>query len=200
MKLVFYGADKEVTGSCHCLEACGKRILVDCGLEQGIDEAENGRLPFYASQIDDVIVTHAHIDHSGRLPLLVKDGYGGKIHATRATCDLLGIMLRDSAHIQEMDAVTNNRKGLRAGRKPQDPLYTVKDADETLARLSPCEYGETVPLCEGVAFRMVDAGHLLGSASVEILVTEDGETKKIVFSGDIGNVDQPIIRNPQYLA
>jgi metallo-beta-lactamase family protein len=111
MQLVFYGADKEVTGSCHCLEACGKRILIDCGLQQGADEDNNREFPFYAQQIDYVIVTHAHIDHSGRLPLLVKNGYQGKIYATGATCDLLSIMLRDSAHIQEMDAMIANRKG-----------------------------------------------------------------------------------------
>ena len=119
MQLVFYGADKEVTGSCHCLEACGRKILIDCGLHQGEGTGldENRKLPFYASQIDYVIVTHAHIDHSGRLPLLIKDGYEGKIYATGATCDLLAIMLRDSAHIQMMDAMNMNRKGRREGKE-----------------------------------------------------------------------------------
>lgn len=200
MRLIFYGADKEVTGSCHCLEACGRRILVDCGLQQGSDEYEGNRLPFYASRIDDVLVTHAHIDHSGRLPLLVKEGYGGKIHATGATCDLLSIMLRDSAHIQEMDTRNENRRGRRAGKEPEEPLYTVQDAEAAVQRLVPCSYGETVQLCDGVKFRMTDAGHLLGSASVEIWATENGRTEKIVFSGDIGNLGQPIIRDPQYIA
>lgn len=201
MQLVFYGADKEVTGSCHCLEACGRKILIDCGLHQGEGTGldENRKLPFYASQIDYVIVTHAHIDHSGRLPLLIKDGYEGKIYATGATCDLLAIMLRDSAHIQMMDAMNMNRKGRREGKEQQEPLYTLEDADATAKHFVPCSYGEMVELCDGIRFRMVDAGHLLGSSSVEMWVTENGETKKIVFSGDIGNMNQPIIRDPQYI-
>lgn len=199
MQIVFYGADKEVTGSCHCLEACGKKILIDCGLYQGESEAENRNFPFYPSQIDAVVVTHAHIDHSGRLPLLVKEGFQGKIYATGATCDLLSIMLRDSAHIQTVDAMNSNRKNRRAGEQLKEPLYTVEDAEETLKQLSSCIYGETVELFDGIRLRMTDAGHLLGSASVEIWVEENGETKKIVFSGDIGNVNQPIIRDPQYL-
>ncbi|HEX2985787.1 MAG TPA: MBL fold metallo-hydrolase [Caproiciproducens sp.] len=200
MQLVFYGADKEVTGSCHGLLINGKRILIDCGLQQGIDEDDNHKLPFYATQVDYVIVTHAHTDHSGRLPLLVKNGYQGKIYATRATCDLLSIMLRDSAHIQEMDAINENRKGKRAGREPEEPIYTIEDAQETLNRLVACSYGQMVELCEGVRFRFTDAGHLLGSASVEMWLTENGITKKIVFSGDIGNINQPIIRDPQYIS
>jgi len=199
MQLIFYGADKEVTGSCHCILVNGKKILIDCGLQQGADEDDNHKLPFYAAQVDYVIVTHAHIDHSGRLPLLVKNGYGGKIYATGATCDLLSIMLRDSAHIQEMDAINENRKGKRAGRKPEEPIYTVEDAQETLKRLIPYNYGEMVELCEGVRFRFTDAGHLLGSASIEMWLTEDHQTQKIVFSGDIGNCNQPIIRDPQYM-
>ena len=199
MQLIFYGADKEVTGSCHCVSACGKKILIDCGLEQGADDAKGNRLPFFASQIDFVIVTHAHIDHSGRLPMLVKNGYGGKIYATGATCDLMTVMLRDSAHIQEMDAVTDTRKGRRAGLEPKEALYTVEDAEAALARMVRCCYGDTVQLCDGVSFRMTDAGHLLGSASVELWVTENGETTKLAFSGDIGNLNQPIIRDPQYL-
>jgi metallo-beta-lactamase family protein len=199
MKLVFYGADREVTGSCHCIEACGKRILVDCGLYQGESEDENARLPFYPSQIDAVLITHAHIDHSGRLPLLVKNGYFGKIFATGATCDLLSIMLRDSAHIQMVDALNANRRGRREGREPLSPLYTIEDAEATLQRFAPCVYGETVQLFDGIRFRMADAGHLLGSASIEMWITENGETRKIVFSGDIGNLNQPIIRDPQYL-
>ena len=199
MQLIFYGADKEVTGSCHCILVNGIKILIDCGLQQGADEDDNHKLPFYATQVDYVIVTHAHIDHSGRLPLLVKNGYEGKMYATGATCDLLSIMLRDSAHIQEMDAINENRKGKRAGREPEEPIYTVEDAQETLTRMVPCSYGDMVELCEGVRFRFTDAGHLLGSAYVELWLTENGVTKKIVFSGDIGNRNQPIIRDPQYI-
>lgn len=199
MQLTFYGADKEVTGSCHCLMVNGKKILIDCGLQQGSDEDDNHKLPFYANQIDYVIVTHAHIDHSGRLPLLVKNGYSGKLYATGATCNLLTLMLRDSAHIQEMDTINENRKNKRAGRELEEPIYTVEDAQKTLQRLLPFSYGEMIDLCEGVRLRFIDAGHLLGSASIEMWLTENDETKKIVFSGDIGNSHQPIIRDPQYI-
>ena len=199
MKLHFYGADRAVTGSCHCLEVCGKRVLVDCGLQQGGDERDDQKLPFLAGEIDYVIITHAHIDHTGRLPLLVKEGFHGTIHATRLTGQLMSIMLRDSAHIQESDAKWENQKGKRAGRDPVEPLYTLADAEAVLPLIQVCEYGEEVELCDGISFRMVDAGHLLGSASVEIRFTEGGETRTIVFSGDIGNVQQPIIRDPQFL-
>lgn len=199
MKLYFYGADKEVTGSCHCLEACGKTFLIDCGLQQGGDDEGGRELPFKASQIDFVIVTHAHIDHSGRLPLLIREGFRGRIFATGATCDLLEIMLLDSARIQEMDAELENRKGRRAGREEAQPLYTVQDAENTLYYLTPCVYGQTICPAEGVSFTMTDAGHLLGSASVTIRLTEGDVTKTIVFSGDIGSPNRPIIRDPQYL-
>ena len=199
MKLTFFGAAKAVTGSCHCLEVAGKKILVDCGLQQGWDERDNRLLDFAPGYIDYVVVTHAHIDHSGRIPLLVKQGYTGPVITTRLTGQLLGIMLRDSAHIQEMDAQWENQKGKRAGRAPVEPLYTVADAEEAVKRLETHEYGELVELCEGVKLRFVDAGHLLGSASVEFWLSEDGVEKKIVFSGDLGNVDQPIIRDPQYI-
>ena len=199
MELTFFGADKEVTGSCHCLTVNGKKILIDCGLQQGSDEDDNHKLPFPANKIDYVIVTHAHIDHSGRLPLLVKNGYGGKLYATGATCNLLTLMLRDSAHIQEMDTINDNRKNKRAGRVLEEPIYTVEDAQETLKRLMPYPYGEMIDLCEGVRFRFIDAGHLLGSASIEMWLKENGQTRKMVFSGDIGNSHQPIIRDPQYI-
>ncbi len=197
MKLTFYGAAREVTGSCHCLEANGQKILIDCGLQQGQDEKENQQLPFHASLIDVVILTHAHIDHSGRLPLLVKNGFQGKIYATRATCDLISIMLRDSAHIQELDAKWANQKGRRAGKEPAVPLYTMLDAEDTLQYLVPCEYGEELRIAPGVRLMFTDAGHLLGSAYAQLWLSEDGVEKKIVFSGDIGNKQQPIIRDPQ---
>ena len=198
MKLSFYGADPCVTGSCHCLEVNGKKILVDCGLQQGRDEVDNASLPFHPGAIDCVLVTHAHIDHSGRLPLLIKNGFEGKIITTRLTAQLLSIMLQDSAHIQESDAEYQNRKNLRAGRPTVQPLYTVEDAERVKEFVQTCEYGETVQLCEGVTAEFIDAGHLLGSASIRVTAHEGGETRVIVFSGDIGNVDQPIIRDPQF--
>ena len=199
MKLSFYGADQCVTGSCHCLEVNGKRILVDCGLQQGRDEVDNQDLPFAPGEIDVVLVTHAHIDHTGRIPLLIKKGFQGRILTTRLTGQLMGIMLLDSAHIQEADAEWQNRKGERAGRPPVEPLYTIEDAQRVSEFLDVCDYGESVGVCEGVTAEFTDAGHLLGSASITITATENGVTKQIVFSGDIGNINQPIIRDPQHL-
>ena len=199
MKLHFYGADRCVTGSCHCLEINGKRILVDCGLQQGRDELDNAMFAFNSGDIDILLVTHAHIDHTGRIPLLVKRGFTGRILTTRVTADLMRIMLLDSAHIQESDAEYRNRKGQRTGREPVEPLYTTEDAMNVFKFLTVCEYGQTVELCEGVSAVFTDAGHLLGSASITLELTEGGVHKTIVFSGDIGNVDQPIIRDPQLL-
>ena len=197
MKLTFFGAAKAVTGSCHCVEVNGKRILIDCGLQQGRDERDNRVLDFAPGYIDYVIVTHAHIDPTGRIPLLVKQGFHGRIVTTRLTGQLMSIMLRDSAHIQESDAQWQNQKGRRAGRAPVEPLYTIADAEHAMELVETYEYGELVDLFEGVRLRFTDAGHLLGSACAELWLTEDGVTRKIVFSGDLGNVDQPIIRDPQ---
>ena len=199
MKLHFYGADRCVTGSCHCLEINGKKILVDCGLQQGRDELDNRYLAFAPGNIDILLVTHAHIDHTGRIPLLVKRGFTGRILTTRLTADLMRIMLLDSAHIQESDAEYENRKGERAGREHVDPLYTEQDALDVFKYVTTCEYKEKVDLCEGVSAVFTDAGHLLGSASITLELEENGVHKTIVFSGDIGNVDQPIIRDPQLL-
>jgi len=199
MKLYFYGADRAVTGSCHCVEINGKRILVDCGMQQGRDEIENEQFPFHAGEIDYVLVTHAHIDHSGRLPLLVKQGFEGQILTTRLTARLLEIMLLDSAHIQESEAEYANRKGERAGREHVEPLYTIADAQETLQYLRTCEYHESVALCEGVELTFTDAGHLLGSASITMTLTEGDVIKTVVFSGDIGNEAQPILNPPEPL-
>ena len=198
MKLTFFGAAKAVTGSCHCVEVRGKKILIDCGLQQGRDEIDNASLPFHPGQIDYVLVTHAHIDHSGRIPLLIKQGFQGRILTTRLTADLLDIMLQDSAHIQESDAEYKNRKNQRAGRPMEEPLYTVEDAMRVREFMDTCEYGQQIHICDGVDAVFIDAGHLLGSASIRLTLTEGGETRTIVFSGDIGNVDQPIIRNPQF--
>ena len=199
MKLHFYGADRCVTGSCHCLEINGKKILVDCGLQQGRDELDNRYLAFAPGNIDILLVTHAHIDHTGRIPLLVKNGFHGRILTTRLTADLMKIMLLDSAHIQESDAEYENRKGERAGREHVDPLYTEQDALDVFKYVTTCEYKEKVDLCEGVSAVFTDAGHLLGSASITLELEENGVHKTIVFSGDIGNIDQPIIRDPQLL-
>ena len=199
MKLHFYGADRCVTGSSHCLEINGKKILVDCGLQQGRDEMDNRYLAFAPGSIDILLVTHAHIDHTGRIPLLVKNGFHGRILTTRVTADLMKIMLLDSAHIQESDAEYENRKGERAGREHVDPLYTEQDALDVFKYVTTCEYEEVVELCEGVSAVFTDAGHLLGSASITLELEENGVHKTIVFSGDIGNVDQPIIRDPQLL-
>jgi len=199
MKLHFYGADRCVTGSCHCLEINGKKILVDCGLQQGRDELDNRYLAFAPGSIDILLITHAHIDHTGRIPLLVKNGFHGRILTTRVTADLMKIMLLDSAHIQESDAEYENRKGQRAGREHVEPLYTEQDALDVFKYVTTCEYEETVELCEGVSAVFTDAGHLLGSASITLELEENGVHKTLVFSGDIGNVDQPIIRDPQLL-
>ena len=199
MKLTFFGAAHAVTGSCHCLEVNGKKILIDCGLQQGRDEHDDNALDFAPSYIDYVLVTHAHIDHSGRIPLLVKEGFCGQIFTTRLTGQLMSIMLRDSAHIQESDAQWQNQKGKRAGREAVEPLYTVADAEAALQFIHTYEYGEIFDLCEGVKVRFNDAGHLLGSAALEIWATEGDVTRKIVFSGDLGNVDQPIIRDPEFV-
>ena len=200
MKLTFFGAAHAVTGSCHCLEVNGKKILIDCGLQQGRDEHNDNALDFAPNYIDYVLITHAHIDHSGRIPLLVKEGFNGGIFATRLTAQLLNIMLRDSAHIQESDAQWQNQKGKRAGRPEVEPLYTLMDAEAALQMIQVTEYGEVFDLCEGVKVRFGDAGHLLGSSIIEIWATEGGVTKKIVFSGDLGNVDQPVIRDPDHVA
>ena len=199
MKLTFFGAAHAVTGSCHCLEVNGRKILIDCGLQQGRDEHDDNALDFSPSYIDYALVTHAHIDHSGRIPLLVKEGFSGPIYTTRLTAQLLSIMLRDSAHIQESDAQWQNQKGKRAGREEVEPLYTLTDAEEALQLLNTQEYGQIFELCEGVEVRFCDAGHLLGSSCVEIWATENGVTKKLVFSGDLGNVDQPVIRDPSFV-
>ena len=198
MKLSFYGADQCVTGSCHCLEVNGKKILVDCGLQQGRDEIDNAALPFHPGSIDVVLVTHAHIDHSGRIPMLIKNGFQGRIITTRLTAELLDIMLQDSAHIQEQDAEYQNRKNKRAGRPEVQPIYTVADAMQMREYIQTCEYGQQVQVTDDVTAEFIDAGHLLGSASIKLTCREGGETRTVIFSGDIGNVDQPIIRDPQF--
>lgn len=197
MKLIFVGAAHEVTGSCHYLNACGKHILVDYGMEQGLNVFENCELPVQESLIDYVLLTHAHIDHSGMIPRLTARGFRGQVFATEATADLCSIMLRDCAHIQMQEAEWKNRKAKRSAEiEPHEPVYTMEDADAAIRRIVPCLYGQEIELCEGLKIRFTDVGHLLGSASIEVWATEGDITRKIVFSGDIGNKNLPLIKDP----
>ncbi len=198
MKLTFIGATHEVTGSCYYLEACEQKILIDCGMEQGMDLYENQKLPVAAADINYVFLTHAHIDHSGMLPDLYSKGFRGKILATGATCQLCDIMLRDSAHIQMMEAEWRNKKK-KPGEKDYVPLYDMDDAIGAVSLFEPYHYNEMINVAPGIRIRFVDCGHMLGSSSIEILIHEDQVEKKIVFSGDIGNFNQALIRDPQYI-
>lgn len=198
MKLEFIGAAHEVTGSCHYLEVNDKHILVDFGMEQGTDLFVNQEIPVNPADIDYVFVTHAHIDHTGLLPLLYARGFRGEIFATKATNDLCSIMLRDSAHIQSSEAEWRNRKGRRSGKDDAIPLYTMGDAIGVIRLFVPCEYGKKISVCDNITIRFTDIGHLLGSASIEVWIAEEGVSRKIVFSGDIGNKNQPLLRDPQY--
>ena len=200
MKIQFIGATHEVTGSCTLLEVGGRYYMVDCGMEQGIDVFQNVPLPIAANQIEAVFLTHAHIDHSGMLPKLYKDGFKGQIYATEATCCLCDIMLRDCAHIQESEAEWRNRKAERAGEETVEPVYNLDDAVGAIKLLRPCRYLEPVQAAEGIVIRMNDAGHLLGSASIEMWLTEGQNTRKIVFSGDVGNTNQPLLNDPKPIA
>ncbi|MBE6787145.1 MAG: MBL fold metallo-hydrolase [Ruminococcaceae bacterium] len=195
MKIVFYGAAHEVTGSCTVIYANGKTIMVDCGMEQGPDIYENAQLPLLPSQIDYVLLTHAHIDHSGKIPALVSAGFRGHIYTTLATKKLCEIMLLDSAHIQEFEAKWRNRKAKRAGKDEYQPLYTAEDVKKTLKQFVACDYEKTYEICKGIKVSFTDAGHLLGSSSISIEIRENGSTEKIVFSGDLGNSDRPLLRD-----
>ena len=197
MKVTFIGATHEVTGSCTLLQACGKNIIVDCGMEQGADLFENIEIPVAPSDIDAVVVTHAHIDHTGKLPFLVANGYSGPIYSTEATKHLCEIMLKDSAHIQEFEMQWRNRKGKRAGAEEYEPLYTMDDVMNTIPLFKTAGYGTDIPVFDGINISYTDAGHLLGSSSVLFSLNEDGVEKTILFSGDIGNVAKPLIKEPQ---
>ena len=197
MKITFVGAAHEVTGSCTLLEVGGHKYLIDCGMEQGKDEFENVPLPVPPSMIEAVFVTHAHIDHSGLLPKLYKDGFKGKIYATELTHNLCEIMLRDSAHIQETEAEWQNRKAERNGTVKIEPLYTTEDAIGALSLFYPCKYDRVYPVSENISIRFTDIGHLLGSACIEVWMHEGDTDKKIVFSGDVGNLNQPLIKDPK---
>ncbi|MGN0316696.1 MAG: MBL fold metallo-hydrolase RNA specificity domain-containing protein [Lachnospira sp.] len=204
MRITFLGADHEVTGSCHYINAAGKNILVDCGMEQGNDVYENQELPIAASDVDYVFLTHAHIDHSGLIPLLYVNGFRGKVYSTSATAQLCEIMLKDSAHIQMFEAEWRNRKAKRSNGSLKEfvPLYDIDAAVNVCKQFVGCDYGVIIDVCEGISIRFTDVGHLLGSASIEVWLKEQqpaGEIikRKIVFSGDIGNVNKPIIKDPE---
>ena len=199
MNITFLGATKTVTGSNFLVEAAGKRFLVDCGLYQGQakDELKNEEpFLFDVNEIDFVLLTHAHIDHSGRLPKLYKDGYRNPIIATKATCDLCAIMLPDSGHIQEMEAEWKNKKRKRRGEKEIPPIYTAEEAAKSLQIFRPVFYDEIIEIDENIHVRFNDAGHMLGSAIIEVWANEDGKQIKTVFSGDIGNNDIPLLSAP----
>ncbi len=198
MRLTFLGADHEVTGSCHFLQVAGKNILIDCGMEQGNDVYENQEIPVNPSDLDYILVTHAHIDHTGLIPLMYVKGFRGSVYATSATCDLCDILLRDSAHIQMFEAEWRNRKAKRSKLKEFVPLFDMEAVENVLKQFVPCEYDEIINVCDGVKIRFSDVGHLLGSASIEVWLTEGDVSKKIVFSGDIGNINKPLVREPKY--
>ncbi len=200
MKVQFIGAAQEVTGSCTLLTVNDRFYLVDCGMEQGIDVFQNVDLPIPASQIDAVFLTHAHIDHSGMLPRLYKDGFRGIIYATEATVKLADIMLKDSAHIQMTEVEWKNRRAERSGNKNEAPTYTLEDAIGAIKLFRGVPYDQRITVSAGVDIRFSDIGHLLGSAAIEIWLREAEAERKIVFSGDVGNTDQPIIKDPSRIA
>lgn len=197
MKITFLGAAHEVTGSCTLIEVGDKKGIVDCGMEQGKDLFENQELPVQASELDFALLTHAHIDHSGMLPLLYKKGFRGSLYTSAATCALCDIMLRDSANIQMSEAEYQTRKALRKGGQPVEPLYDLKDVEGIMKLMHPVGYNEPVQINDCVSIRLTDVGHLLGSAAIELWLTENGETRKICFSGDVGNINQPILQDPK---
>ena len=200
MKITFIGATHEVTGSCYYLEAAGKKFLVDCGMEQGPDYYDNKDIPVPPGELDFVLLTHAHMDHSGNLPAIYAKGFKGPVYATEATCNLCDIMLRDSAHIQMFEAEWRNRKAKRQGKPEFVPAYTMEDALGVIRNFVGCPYETGIILGEGLRVKFIDAGHLLGSSSIEVNICEAGVEKTIVFSGDIGNKNQPLIKDPAYFS
>ena len=202
MKIKFCGASTGVTGSCHLLTSGEHKILLDCGQFQGgkaQDALNYEKFPFEPSEIECVVLSHAHIDHCGRLPLLTKRGFEGKIYCTDATADLLSVMLKDSAYIHEKETEWKNRKAERAGREQIEPLYTIEDAEKTLSLVSPILYDQQIEINSDMKIVFNDAGHILGSAITELWVTEDDKESKIVFSGDLGMEGRPILRDPTYI-
>ncbi|HHX73531.1 MAG TPA: MBL fold metallo-hydrolase [Firmicutes bacterium] len=202
MKLTFCGGARTVTGSSFLLEAAGKKILLDCGMFQGgkrLRSRNYGQYPYNPAEIDYVIVSHAHIDHSGLLPRLVRDGFRGKVLATPATIDLAGVMLPDSGYIQMMETEWINRKNRRSGRPLEEPLYTVEDAEAALQFFHPVDYYTPYALSPQISLTFFDAGHILGSAITELTIADGTRTEKIVYTGDLGKSGRPIIRDPDIL-
>ena len=199
MKLTFLGAANTVTGSAYLVETETAKFIVDYGMFQGKESKLLHELPFPAGELDFAIISHAHVDHTGHLPILVKAGFSGPIYATPASIDLASILMADSAHIMKMDTEWKNKKRERNGLPPLQPLYAAADVDATTKLFEPVEYGDIKQLCSGVRLKFSDAGHILGSASAEVWLTEGDITKKVVFSGDLGNIDQPILKDPQLI-
>lgn len=202
MKITFLGAAKTVTGSCCFIETQNTKFLVDCGLFQGQskeDVLNAEKFPFNPAELDYIFLTHAHIDHSGRIPKIYKDGFKGEVYATKATVELCAIMLPDSGHIQEFENEWKNKKRLRAGKPPEEPIYTYQDALDCIQLFKKVNYGEVIKINDEIKVRFNDAGHILGSAIIEIWILEKGKETKIVFSGDLGNRDMPIIRDPSII-
>ncbi|HEY3521911.1 MAG TPA: MBL fold metallo-hydrolase, partial [Rhodanobacteraceae bacterium] len=198
MDITFYGAAGEVTGSCHLVSAADKRVLLDCGMVQGDRDADvrnAAEFPFDPKGIDALVLSHAHLDHCGRIPLLVKRGFDGPIFATSATADLANIIMSDSAHIADMDAQDANRH-LAPGQRPAEPLYTQDDVDAAMKLMKPLDYDTPQEILPGIRVTLSDAGHILGSATVEVAATEDGATRALVFTGDLGPKDTPVLCDP----
>ena len=202
MHIEFHGATGEVTGSCHLITVAGQRILLDCGMVQGgrLSEARNAMpFPFDPSAIDAVVLSHAHIDHSGRIPFLVKSGFKGPVYTQKASRDLCRIMLKDSAYLNEKEVGWENRKRERKGLKLIEPFYTVQDAQAAMAQFKGIDYGIKKKIAPGIMLRLSEAGHILGSAIVELWLEENGVRRKLVFSGDLGTPDKPILRDPSFI-
>jgi metallo-beta-lactamase family protein len=199
-QLTFFGAVDGVTGSMYLLQTDNSTLLLDCGLFQGRREEEEANekpLPFDISTIDAVVLSHAHLDHSGRLPLLVKSGYSGPIYMTRASCDLIEVLLKDAASLQERDADWENKRRRRSGKEEIDPLYRLEDVEATLDYCQGIRYHQRINIADGVDVRFLDAGHILGSAIVELYINERDVEKKLVFSGDLGNCQAALLRDPE---
>ena len=199
MKITFLGATKTVTGSNYLVEAAGKRFLVDCGMWQGkaeLEERNMDEFEFDPKSIDFMLLTHAHIDHSGRIPKLYKEGYRNKVYAHKATCDLCALMLPDSGHIQEMETSWKNKKRIRKGLPEVEPMYTAEEAARCLEIFEPVQYDQIIEITPEIHVRFNDAGHMLGSSIIELWVNEDGKEEKTVFTGDLGNNDIPLLDSP----
>lgn len=203
-QLTFLGAARQVTGSCYLIETrSGSKVLLECGMRQGRREnrgEEGSRFAFDPAELSAVVISHAHIDHTGLLPRLVADGYRGPIFATRVTCELMELMLLDAALLQERDAEWENKWRTRSGKAPLKPLYSTGDAERTLAQRQPLDYGQPTEVAPGVELTYHEAGHILGSAIVELVIEEAGTSRRLVFSGDLGNTCSPLMRNPALLS